>query len=198
MSKNRLLRGGVSIAYQEWGPSSSPHKIIALHGWLDNSNTFKYLGPYLGGKGFHLVAYDNIGHGHSSYDPSDVMGYSFVSYVFRCREFLDALGWKKCHMLGHSMGANVAMIYAGCHPEMIDKLTLIDGFGPFTKPPETAAVAMRTALEAELKMIDRLANIPNKIYDSLDAAIDARLKNIKTYPGNQSLSREAAINIVSR
>jgi pimeloyl-ACP methyl ester carboxylesterase len=198
MLKKNLLRNGISIAYQEWGPTNSPYKVLGLHGWLDNSNTFRHLGPYLGDKGFHCIAYDNIGHGHSSHDPSDIIAYTFAGFIFRCREFVDSLGWKRFNIVGHSMGANISMIYAGCHPEQIEKLVLIDGFGPFTKPAETAAVAMRTAIEAELKMIDRLANVPNKVYENLDAAIDARLKNIKTYPGNQSLSREAASLIVGR
>lgn len=55
------LFDGVKLAYQEWGHRSCTQKILALHGWLDNSNTFQYLGPYLGERGYHVVALDFVG-----------------------------------------------------------------------------------------------------------------------------------------
>ena len=62
------LLDGMSVAFQEWGKGSTK-KLIASHGWLDNSNTHIYLGPYLASKGYHVVAIDWIGHGHSSHLP---------------------------------------------------------------------------------------------------------------------------------
>ena len=55
------LLDGVKIAYQEWGLHSSASKVFALHGWLDNSNSFNYLGQYLGERGHHVVAIDFAG-----------------------------------------------------------------------------------------------------------------------------------------
>ena len=60
---------GMKIAFQEWGNTSSPKKILASHGWLDNSNTHSYLGPFLGSKGYHFIAIDYCGHGRSSHAP---------------------------------------------------------------------------------------------------------------------------------
>jgi len=59
---NRLaLFDGIKIAYQEWGSQISTRKILALHGWLDNSNSFCFLGPYLADRGYHVVAIDQAG-----------------------------------------------------------------------------------------------------------------------------------------
>jgi alpha-beta hydrolase superfamily lysophospholipase len=55
------LLDGVKIAYQEWGHHTSASKVLALHGWLDNSNSFHYLGQYLGERGHHVVAIDFAG-----------------------------------------------------------------------------------------------------------------------------------------
>jgi pimeloyl-ACP methyl ester carboxylesterase len=96
------------------------------------------------------------------------------------------------------MGANVGMVFAGSYPEFIRKLVLIEGFGPFSLPPETAAVAMRTALESERSMVERRIKGP-KEYATLDAAIDTKMKKLQQYPGHpQSISREAAKLIISR
>ena len=35
-----------------------------MHGWLDNSNSFTYLGEILAGEGYDVVATDHAGHGH--------------------------------------------------------------------------------------------------------------------------------------
>lgn len=70
MNKNKnifKLLDNTNIAFQEWGNTLSPKKILATHGWLDNSNTHSYLGPYLANLGYHVVAIDYCGHGLSSH-----------------------------------------------------------------------------------------------------------------------------------
>jgi pimeloyl-ACP methyl ester carboxylesterase len=95
------LYDGIKIAYQEWG-SQHMEKVIAVHGWLDNSNSFRFLGPFLGDRGFHVVAVDLIGHGFS-----DHLGQGATYTVHKSaavtREFIDCLGWKNNHFIGHSM-----------------------------------------------------------------------------------------------
>ena len=79
-SKLRLsLRDGAVMAYQEWGKGGLK-KVLASHGWMDNSNTHAILGPYLANKGFHVVAIDWIGHGQSSHLPQG-SPYMFQKYV---------------------------------------------------------------------------------------------------------------------
>ena len=69
---NRTIRtitllDGATISFQEWGNVLSSKKVLASHGWLDNSNSFSKLGNYLGGLGYHVIAYDIAGHGLSSH-----------------------------------------------------------------------------------------------------------------------------------
>lgn len=54
------LRNGLKVAYQEFGAHNSK-KVIALHGWLDNSSSFQILGPQLANNGYHVLALDHIG-----------------------------------------------------------------------------------------------------------------------------------------
>ena len=58
---------GFSIACKIWGNPDKP-TILALHGWLDNANSFAPLATYLESD-FQVVAVDLPGHGHSSHLP---------------------------------------------------------------------------------------------------------------------------------
>jgi pimeloyl-ACP methyl ester carboxylesterase len=64
--KSVLITNGFKISCQQWGSPHAARKVLCLHGWLDNSNSFKYLGPYLADRGFYVVAYDNIGKPYAS------------------------------------------------------------------------------------------------------------------------------------
>ena len=59
------LFNGLSVSFQRWNMNSNPSlpKVLCLHGWLDNSNSFSYVGPTLAAKGFDVVAMDSIGCG---------------------------------------------------------------------------------------------------------------------------------------
>jgi pimeloyl-ACP methyl ester carboxylesterase len=62
--KERLFKAnGIQLAAKEWGdPSGMP--VIALHGWLDNANSFDQMLPYL--TDMHVIAIDMAGHSQSS------------------------------------------------------------------------------------------------------------------------------------
>jgi len=63
------LSCGKRMAYQKWSTKSLPRKgrIVCSHGWLDNSNSFSYLGPMLASQGYEVIAIDWLGHGHSDH-----------------------------------------------------------------------------------------------------------------------------------
>jgi pimeloyl-ACP methyl ester carboxylesterase len=127
-SKKILLRNGLQASCKSWGNPSSKMKVIAIHGWLDNANSFNCLGPYLGDRGFHVVAYDNIGHGYSSYEPASSNNYAVGTYIGFCREIIDALEWDQFDIVGHSLGAAISCMFSATYPENVKKIALIDGF----------------------------------------------------------------------
>ena len=200
MNSKRIFLSRGSLAYQQWGSPSSPNKVLAIHGWLDNSNSFNYLGPYLAERGFHVVAYDNIGHGYSTHEKASSNNYGVAPYVGRCRDVIEALKWEKCNIVGHSLGAALTVLFAGSHPDMVDKIALIDGFAtPLTQPAERAATNLRRGIDMELDYkIKQQKRIGPKLYANLEAAIVARMNSVKTYPGKQFLSIQAACALVSR
>ena len=54
------------VAAQEWKEPEASKKVLLLHGWQDNSNTFKKLVPLLP-KEYWILALDSLGHGKSSH-----------------------------------------------------------------------------------------------------------------------------------
>lgn len=209
-SMKRVSLAGFSIAYQHWSrgavagggeqvgkASAASMNVLCLHGWLDNSNSFSKLAPLLleDGAVNQVVAIDLPGHGHSSHFVGPWQHIRHVNLVKQC---LDNLGWapEETSLVGHSMGGGIALLFAGTFPERLHKLAMIDAFGPYTSPPDRAALDLRKAIEAE----EKLSATPKArgTYPTLGDAISARVRVVATYPGGQSISREAAELLVRR
>jgi pimeloyl-ACP methyl ester carboxylesterase len=136
MNSRELTIQGLTIAYKVWGNPKNP-PIVALHGWLDNANSFNYLAPYLQEQ-YYFIAIDLPGHGHSSHLPLS-SNYHFTDGIFTVAQIIDGLEYDKVHLLGHSMGACLASLVGGVTPERLLSLSLIEGLGPFSSPAETTA-----------------------------------------------------------
>lgn len=73
----RLSLGHIELAAHLFGPADGL-PVIALHGWLDNANSFARLAPRL--KGLRIVALDLAGHGYSEHRPPGA-GYALADYA---------------------------------------------------------------------------------------------------------------------
>ena len=159
-------------------------KLLALHGWLDNAASFIPL-PHL--QGFDVVALDLPGHGASAHRLPGY-DYVFVDWIHDVLDALDALGWPRAHLLGHSMGGAIATMVAASAPERVEKLALIEALGPISGSAHEAGTRLRDAVKAR-RAFD--PGRPQKNIANLDDAVDARLKASR-------MDREAARLIVER
>ncbi len=176
-----------SIAAISWGPEDGK-PILALHGWLDNAASFLPLKPYL--ENFRFVAIDLPGHGFSSHLPQGTYLH-LIDYVAHVVNVMDSLGWQKCSLLGHSLGAGVASMVAGVIPDRIEKLGLIDGVGPITANPEQLPELMRDS-------IIEYANIAKRqprVFANKEEAINARLMASKMHLNSVKLLIERGLKI---
>ena len=125
---------GLRHAIREWGdPEATP--VVLLHGWMDASSSWQFLVDAMPNR-FRFIAFDWRGFGDSEW-PQD--GYWFADYHADLDAFLDAeLGDSPVRLVGHSMGGNIACIYAGLRPTRIRKLVSLEGFGlPDTTPAKS-------------------------------------------------------------
>ena len=180
----RLSLPHIELAAHIFGPQDGL-PVIALHGWLDNANSFARLAPKL--SGLRIVAVDFAGHGHSDHRPRGA-GYALADYAFDVLCVAEQLGWKRFALLGHSLGAIVSVIIAGSFPERVTRLALIDGIVLRSGPDIDAAENMSKALEAQLAH----GHKRKSVHPTLDRAIEARMK------GMVAVSREAAELLAQR
>ncbi|MBM2883121.1 alpha/beta hydrolase [Chromobacterium phragmitis] len=118
---------------RHWGAEDAPLMVL-LHGWMDSSATFQFMVENLR-QAWHVVAPDWRGFGDSQWNEGS---YYFPDYLADLDDLLTQLSPKQpVRLLGHSMGAMIAGIYAGVRPERIDRLALVEGFGlNATRPAE--------------------------------------------------------------
>ncbi len=167
----------------EWGDAAlaTPDRptLLMQHGWMDVAASFQFVVDALP-TDRHVLAFDWRGFGLSDPTPADT--YWLPDYVGDLDAALDALlfapgaAHSPIDLLGHSMGANVVMLYAGLRPERIRRLVNLEGFGmPATKPSQSP--------KRYLQWLDELKR-PAELrdYDSLAAVADRLRKNNPLLP----------------
>lgn len=115
------------LHYKIWGEQNA-QTIVCVHGLTGNSGDFKYVGEYLGARGYRVAAIDMAGRGESDYysNPDD---YNFNQYTEDLQKFLKEIGCDapgSCDWLGVSMGGLLGFIFAGCENSPIRRLMLSD------------------------------------------------------------------------
>lgn len=136
---------GLSISAKVWGPEDG-RPVLCAHGWLDNAGSFDALAPML--EGFRIVAFDFPGHGQSDHRAPEA-SYHFIDTVGLFFNIADALGWATFSLLCHSMGACAAALVAGTRPQRIERMVLLDGFGPTSAPPQKAPENLAKSLKEQ-------------------------------------------------
>ena len=143
-----LFLRGLRYHLRQWGDESLATRerppLVLLHGWMDVGASFQFTVDELAaleGPERWIIAPDWRGFGLTQAPPTD--SYWFPDYLGDLDAILDALlGHSPAHrqidLVGHSMGGNVAMLYAGVRPARIRRLVNLEGFGQPASRPEEA------------------------------------------------------------
>ncbi len=153
------------LAGRFWPGEGMP--ILALHGFLDNANSFLPLVEYLPNP---LLALDLPGHGLSDPRPAGI-NYHFLDYVEDVCRLALQLDWPRFHLLGHSLGAGVASFAMTSRMLPVERLMLLDGIGPMSAQGKAAG---RTFSKATKKRLGPHGNKP--VYATQEAAAESRTK----------------------
>lgn len=117
---------GIKLNYIVEGQGSP---IVVLHGWGANIDTVIPIVNILK-ESYKVYALDLPGFGKSD-EPKEVIG-SF-GYAEIVRKFLEEMKIDKASFIGHSFGGKISIILSVEHPDLIDKLVLVDSAGLIPK-----------------------------------------------------------------
>ncbi len=114
---------GVSLCLWEWGGAGDP--VLLLHGFGMSARVWDGVAEALDGQ--RVLAPDARGHGDSDHGPETRDWYR--TGLEDLEALVRALGCERLSLVGHSMGANVALRFAARHAERVKRLALVDA-GP--------------------------------------------------------------------
>jgi pimeloyl-ACP methyl ester carboxylesterase len=121
----QIVLRGLRHHLTRW-PGERDEPLVLLHGWLDSSDTFQFLVDAMSDR-HAFAAPDWRGFGRTEW-PAD--GYWFPDYLGDLDALLDQLSpGVPVTLAGHSMGGNIAMLFAGVRPERVHRVVCIEGFG---------------------------------------------------------------------
>jgi pimeloyl-ACP methyl ester carboxylesterase len=99
--------------------------VILLHGFPQNWRSWKHQIPALASAGFSVLAPDLRGYNESD-RPSERDAYHLKHLVADVAALVHATGHARAHVVGHDWGGMVAWTFAGAHPELLDRLVILN------------------------------------------------------------------------
>lgn len=162
----------------EWGDADAPHKILCVHGWLDNAGSFERLVPFLlnhkdNARLYHIIAMDHPGVGHSSHIPSGAQ-YTQFTTILEMRRITQQLKWEKVILMGHSLGSHLSFMYSCIYPGQVESMISIDLAHPLAARVNNWNMTLADSIEEYFKYEynhedDPVANIRVPVYSEADA-----------------------------
>lgn len=123
--RKSIMVGGRSWPYLEGGNFSKP-VLLLIHGFSGEKDNWAMIAPELK-QHFHIIAPDLPGFGEN--ERRSDLGFDNESQTRRFHDFVKALGVKRPHIAGNSMGGWIALRYAMDYPDELSSLILIDSAG---------------------------------------------------------------------
>lgn len=116
-----LQSDGVKLHYVTVGEGPL---VVMIHGFPDYWYTWRHQMPALA-RHFQVVAYDQRGYNESD-KPEGVANYTVEKLVGDLREVVRHFDREKAIIVGHDWGGMVAWSFAMAHPEMTDRLVILN------------------------------------------------------------------------
>jgi len=134
--------------------------LIILHGLFGSLDNWQTIARNLG-QSYQVFTVDLRNHGRSPH--SDDFNYTVM--VEDLREFMAAQNLPHAHVMGHSLGGKTAMHFALRHPELVEKLIVVD-MAPKAYPP-THIPIFKALLALDLKLFHERSEIVEALTPSI-------------------------------
>jgi pimeloyl-ACP methyl ester carboxylesterase len=113
------------LRYAEWGPPDAP-PLLLMHGGRDHCRSWDWVARELC-RDWRIIAPDLRGHGDSAWSPDG--DYTLQALVYDFAQLIHQLQLAPLTIVGHSLGGNIALRYAGLYPAHVNRLVAIEGLG---------------------------------------------------------------------
>jgi pimeloyl-ACP methyl ester carboxylesterase len=133
---------GLRLHYLEWGAPDKPAMIL-LHGIARHAHTFDHVAAEFA-RDYHVIALDMRGHGDSAWHPEGA--YLVEDYVKDLEAVVKEFRLPRVTLLGNSTGGRVVQVFAGLHPDIVDRL-IVEDVGP--ERPQDIADGFARRVEQE-------------------------------------------------
>jgi pimeloyl-ACP methyl ester carboxylesterase len=182
LARGRVLKvGGLGLHALEWGRPGRPG-LCFLHGGSAHAHWFDLVAPAFADR-YHVLSLDQRGHGQSDWPVPPA--YATEDFARDLLGVLDALGWERAVVVGHSMGGHNAMAFAAWHPARVRGLVIVDS---------------RPAIpEERLGHLRRRGHSALRLHRTLESAVAAfRLLPRETVADPAFLAHLAAVGVIQR
>jgi pimeloyl-ACP methyl ester carboxylesterase len=132
-----------NLRVRDTGPEDDLPAVVFLHGLAGNGGQWTLQIDHLQGRR-RTIAIDLRGHGES--DPAEGEAYSIAGLAADVAAVADQLMLRRFVLVGHSLGAAVAIHFAATHPQRVEGLLLVDPNGDQTRLPATDTKAFLESL----------------------------------------------------
>jgi pimeloyl-ACP methyl ester carboxylesterase len=174
--KRHAYRGaGLTLNCLDYG-GDGKRPLLFLHGGSAHAHWWDFVAPHFTGD-FHVLALDQRGHGDSEW--AGQWAYGSRHYLADLDAVLEQWGFGAPVLVGHSMGAHNALLYAASYPHKLRAVAAIDS------PPDYS--------ERAVEFLRSFAAKPPKRYASLDEAC----ANFRVLP-RETMARAEILDHVAR
>ncbi|MSQ71117.1 MAG: alpha/beta hydrolase [Betaproteobacteria bacterium] len=136
-----------------WLEAGEGPPVLLLHGMgmYSSANLFDFVIPAVAAR-MHVIAPDWLGFGLGVRNLDE--GPTFELMLDHLREFMDVVGLKRAHVLGHSMGGWLAAQFAYQSPSRVEKLIMLCAAG-MNRAPATSIRFETVPTKEELRSMFR-------------------------------------------
>ena len=177
--------------------------LILLHGNGEDHTYFKHqIGPF--SARYQVLALDTRGHGQS---PRGTAPFTLEQFAEDLKGFLDSREIKRCHLLGFSDGANIALLFALKYPEYVEKLILngADLSPSGVKLSTQVPIVLSWGLLQVIRRLDKKAQPKWELLDLMTTQPHIKPERLSALPmptlvaaGDRDMIRERHTRLIAR